>query len=473
MCRKLVFNIRQKVIFGLTLGMLAIALVGGLSFRYLKEIERKQHLVEVADDLNNIILEMRRYEKNYLLYGSEQDFEENLLFIEQGRSVIQSILPEMQNLQGAPRLNLLEQEFLAYRATMDQIEKCANASLRSCNQQMEDVLREQGKKLLDISHQLVSYERQRILLIINTLKNQLAASVALFVVTGSFLIVIVNRKIIRPLNVVEKATLQIAQGDFSHLPITGNPDETQRVLQAFNRMISELEKRQEQLLQARKLSSIGILTSGVAHQLNNPLNNISTSCQILMEEFGKGDPQFSYKLLTNIEQEVNRARDTVKGLLEFSRDKEFALVPHSLKEVVERSVRLISSQVPPGIDIVRDVPEDMILNLDAQRLQEVFLNLLMNAIQAIERPPGEIRITAEPDPANHQAVITIEDSGVGIPEANFNQIFDPFFTTKPVGTGTGMGLSIVYGIVQKHQGIISVESKVGEGTRFCIRLPLS
>jgi len=97
----------------------------------------------------------------------------------------------------------------------------------------------------------------------------------------------------------------------------------------------------------------------------------------------------------------------------------------------------------------------------------------MNAIQAIEMPPGEIRITAVPDPANHQAVIMIEDSGVGIPEVNFNQIFDPFFTTKPVGTGTGMGLSIVYGIVQKHQGTISVESKVGEGTRFCIRLPLS
>jgi signal transduction histidine kinase len=152
--------------------------------------------------------------------------------------------------------------------------------------------------------------------------------------------------------------------------------ENQQVLQALNRMTSELEKRQEQLLQARKLSSIGILTSGVAHQLNNPLNNISTSCQILLEEFGHGDPEFMHKMLTNIEQEVHRARDTVKGLLEFSRDKEFALVPHSLKEVVDRAVRLMSSQVPPGIDIVRDVQADMLLNLDAQRLQEVFLNLL-------------------------------------------------------------------------------------------------
>jgi len=469
---KLYLNIRQKVIFGLMLGIMAVALVGGLSFRYLKEIERKQHLVEVADDLNNVILEIRRYEKNFLLYGSEQDFTENRLYIEKGLRTILTIVPEMQNLTGAPHLNLLEQEFLAYRSTMDQIEKCSGQHSRSCNQKIEDRLREQGKKLLDISHQLVTYERQRILTIIKSLKSQLAASIVLFIFTGLFLIVVVIKKIIRPLKVIEQATLQIAQGDFSHLPITGNWDETQQVLQALNRMTSELEKRQEQLLQARKLSSIGILTSGVAHQLNNPLNNISTSCQILLEEFGQGDPEFMHKMLTNIEQEVHRARDTVKGLLEFSRDKEFALIPHSLKEVVDRSVRLMSSQVPPGIDIVRDVPADMILNLDAQRLQEVFLNLLMNAVQAIENPPGQIRISAIPDQTTHQAVITVEDTGAGIPENHFSQIFDPFFTTKPVGTGTGMGLSVVYGIIQKHQGTISVESQVGEGTRFSIRLPL-
>jgi signal transduction histidine kinase len=132
----------------------------------------------------------------------------------------------------------------------------------------------------------------------------------------------------------------------------------------------------------------------------------------------------------------------------------------------------MSSQVPPGIDIVRDVPADMILNLDSQRLQEVFINLLMNAIQAIESPPGQIRISAIPYQKTHQAIITVEDTGAGIPENHFTQIFDPFFTTKPVGTGTGMGLSVVYGIIQKHQGTISVESKVGEGTRFSIRLPL-
>lgn len=469
---KLYLNIRQKVIFGLTLGMAAVALVGGLSYRYLKEIERKQHFVEVADDLNNIILEIRRYEKNFLLYGSEQDYVENRHFIQKGLNTIDTIVPEMDKMKGAPHLNLLEQEFQAYRSTMEQIEQIGIHNLRAGDMKIEDRLREQGKKLLDISHQLVTFERQRILTIIKTLKSQLAAAIVLYIFTGIFLIVLVIKKIIRPLKLIENATNQIAQGNFSHMPTAGNEDETRQVLQALNRMITELERRQEQLLQARKLSSIGILTSGVAHQLNNPLNNISTSCQILMEEFGKGDPEFMFKMLTNIEQEVHRARDTVKGLLEFSRDKEFSLIPHSLKEVVDRSVRLMSSQVPPGIDVVRSVPEDMILNLDAQRLQEVFINLLMNAVQAIDSPPGQIRISALPDPDTRQAVILVEDTGAGIPEDHFDHIFDPFFTTKPVGMGTGMGLSVVYGIIQKHQGTISVESRLGEGTRFIIRLPL-
>jgi signal transduction histidine kinase len=205
--------------------------------------------------------------------------------------------------------------------------------------------------------------------------------------------------------------------------------------------------------------------------LNNPLNNISTSCQIVLEELNQCDVEFLRKMLSNVEQEVYRARDIVKGLLEFSRVRDFALKPIPLEDVVNRSVRLISSQVPPGIDIVQQIPWDLVLQLDAQRMQEVFLNLLMNAIQAIKEPPGEIKIAAQTESAHQQAVITVEDTGVGIPKEEIDRIFDPFFTTKEVGAGTGLGLSIAYGIIEKHHGSIAVESKEGEGTRFIIRLP--
>jgi signal transduction histidine kinase len=463
-------NIRQKVAIGLTLCLLAIGFVGGTSYRYLIEIERKQHFVEIADDLSNTILEIRRYEKNFLLYRSVEDLEENRKYIAYGLTVLNSIANEMKHLKGAPQFNLIEKKLLAYKGVMEQIAECIRLKQQLCGEETESRLREYGKELVDRANGLVKFEREQILIILKTLESYLLSSLLIFLTMGFFLITIVARKIISPLKIIEETTRHIAQGNFKSLPVVQTHDETQKVVEAFNRMVEELEKRQEQLLQARKLSSIGILTSGIAHQLNNPLNNISTSCQILLEEGSKADTEFVHKMLTNIEQEVHRARDTVKGLLEFSREKEFALKPTPLSEVVERSIRLISSQVPSGIRIEQNIPKSLILNLDAQKMQEVFLNLMMNAIQAIRTLPGHIRISASAD--ENFGIITVEDSGGGIPEKIFSHIFDPFFTTKDVGAGTGLGLSIAYGIIQKHHGTISVESRVQEGTKFIIRLPL-
>jgi two-component system NtrC family sensor kinase len=336
---------------------------------------------------------------------------------------------------------------------------------------LEEQLRSRGKALVDLSVKLVAFERLRILEIINTLKTQLLISLVVFLGFMGFLIFIVSRKIIVPLRVIENTTERIARGNFKPLPVLDTRDETQRVVEAFNRMVSELERRQDQLVQGKKMSSLGVLTAGIAHQLNNPLNNISTSCQIILEELDQADLDFLRKMLTNVEQEVYRARDIVKGLLEFSRVREFSLKPTPLEDVVKRSLRLISSQVPPGIDLVVEVPADLILELDAQRMQEVFLNLLMNATQAIKETPGEIRIAAYADPARHEVIITVEDTGMGIPKDELDRVFDPFYTTKEVGVGTGLGLSIAYGIIEKHHGNITVDSKEGEGTRFTIRMP--
>jgi signal transduction histidine kinase len=284
--------------------------------------------------------------------------------------------------------------------------------------------------------------------------------------------VLVSRKIIYPLKVIEGTTRRIARGDFRPLPVLDTRDETQNVVEAFNRMVEELAKRQDQLVQSKKMSSLGILTAGIAHQLNNPLNNISTSCQIVMEELDEGDRELLRKMLGNIEQEVHRARDIVKGLLEFSRARDFAIQSVPLAQVVQRSIKLISSQVPPAIELINEVPEDLILQIDPQRMQEVFLNLLMNAMQAITEPPGQIRIAAKLDEEHQIALITVADTGQGIPPEALDRVFDPFFTLKEEGLGTGLGLSIVYGIVEKHRGKIDVESTVGEGTRFLIQIPM-
>jgi signal transduction histidine kinase len=283
------------------------------------------------------------------------------------------------------------------------------------------------------------------------------------------LVVFVSKAILGPLGRVQEATRSIARGTFVPLAVREDGDEIQQVFVALNSMVEELKKRQTQLVQAQKLSSIGTLASGIAHQLNNPLNNISTSAQILAEETG-GQNDFADKMMRNITQETLRARDIVKGLLEFSRHKDFAPAPCNLREVLESAVRLVSGQLGPRIAVDIRVPDDVTLYLDRQRFQEALLNLIINSIQAIGDADGAITITTSRE-AGHK-VLTISDNGPGMSPDTLQRIFDPFFSTKEVGQGTGLGLYIVYGIIEEHQGTIRVDSAPGKGTSFIIRLPL-
>ena len=471
-------NIRQKIIVGLTLLLVVVGSIGGMSYHHLAAVERKQHFVEVAHDLSNTILEIRRYEKNYQLYDSPEDLMEYRKYIDRGMTELQNIAPEAQDLKAAPMLRRIEEELTVYRELMSRMTdknqggySRPDALASSENPQLQDQLRERGKVLVELSRELVSFEKQRILTIIGDIKLQLVISLGFIFVMGSLLVPFVTQRIIRPLRVVEESTIRIGEGDLRPLPLHETRDETRRVLEAFNRMIAELEKRQDQLLQAKKLSSLGTLTSGVAHQLNNPLNNISTSCQILLEELAQADPEFQHKMLVNIEQEVRRARDIVRGLLEFSRMKEFCLAPTPLSDVVERAVSLMSSQLPPEIEVVREIPPGLSLDMDGQRMQQVFLNLIENAVHAMGNAPGQIRISAREADESDDILISVEDTGKGISDGLIGRVFDPFFTTKEVGMGTGLGLSVVYGIIEKHGGTISVESAEGRGARFNIHLP--
>ncbi len=460
-------NIRRRVLLGMLLSVLAVGLIGTFSYHSLAQIERKMGFIEVVDDLGNTILEIRRYEKNYMLYGHQEDYDESQAYAAKARSIL-------ARLEGNAAEFGLALEHAALKSTLADYEAQARTltSGQGLPQAERERLRDTGKQLVDLSQSLVTHERARILNIVHLLKRQLLFSVVVFLALGGGFIFVLGRKTIMALRSIEQATREIAKGRFTALAPPGSDDEVERVVGAFNHMIAELQKRQEHLVREKKLASLGVLTSGVAHQLNNPLNNISTSCQILMEEGPEADQTFARRLLGNINQEVARARDIVKGLLEFSRAKEFERKPVALAEVVERSVRLVSSQVPAGVEIDTDIPADLVLHMDAQRMQEVFLNLLINALQAIKTQAGSISITARHDTERGQVAITVSDTGSGIAPEDMARIFDPFFTTKEVGKGTGLGLSIVFGIVEQHQGEISVESKPDFGTRFILRLPL-
>jgi signal transduction histidine kinase len=284
---------------------------------------------------------------------------------------------------------------------------------------------------------------------------------------------LLGQRVVNSLKLLERYAEKISSEDFEEIRATPLEEEVRSVLNAFNRMSRILRIRQSQLVQSEKLASLGTLLSGVAHELNNPLSNISTSAQILREELVRADPEFKKELIQQIEDQSDKARDIVRTLLEFSRATEYHPRPVALKKLFEDTVVLIRGQIPTDVSISLECPDELIVEVDKQKLQQVFLNLLKNGIDAVGQS-GKLWITARllgPKESAEELEIMIEDNGPGIPPETIKKIFDPFFSTKDVGHGSGLGLYIVHDIVARHGGRINVNSQMGQGTTFTIWLP--
>ena len=464
-------NLRQRIVVILMLYVLGIGAMAFVSYEDLSTMEDKLEFMRLGHVIANTILEVRRYEKNYLLYGLPGDLAEDRRYLDESFATLAVLTAEARDLKVSPQLDALRRLLGEYRQGLDDL--AATGSGQPGAEGEEALrLREIGKALADAADAVVEFERGRIYDLLRLLGWQLVGAVAVAVGLGVALPLLMFRNIFKPLGIIRSATRDIAEGRYNEIPVVNTNDEIEQVMEAINRMVAEIERRQDQLVQSRKLSSIGTLTAGVAHQLNNPLNNISTSCQIALDELETADPAFVRKLLGNALQETLRARDIVQGLLEFSRVRDFSLRSVPLAELASRTLRLVSCQAGSGVRLRAEVPDDLALLADASRLQEALLNLLLNAIQAVGAA-GEVTLAARRDPTAGEAVVTVSDTGPGIPDEIKGRIFDPFYTTKEEGKGTGLGLSIVYGIVEKHGGTIAVESAPGQGASFALRLPLA
>lgn len=239
----------------------------------------------------------------------------------------------------------------------------------------------------------------------------------------------------------------------------------------------ELREKQEQLVQAGKLATLGELTTGVAHELNNPLNNIGlfVGNAIDLIELGMTDanPEQTLQELHNAMQQVRKATEIISHLRTFGRVASVSREPIAITQVIQRAISLMSEQLRlRQIDIRLRFPEtDIIVIGNSIQFEQVFINLLTNARDAMVNSP--IKIITITCTANEQVVeISISDTGPGIPPGLERKIFDPFFTTKEVGAGTGLGLSITYGIIKDHRGTITLENHPGKGATFIIQLPL-
>jgi len=249
--------------------------------------------------------------------------------------------------------------------------------------------------------------------------------------------------------------------------------------------ITENKMIAAQLHQARKMESLGTLTGGIAHDFNNLLYMIVGNTELALEDIPKWNP--AYTSLEEIKSASLRAAGIVKQLLNFSRKTDEKLIPIDAVTVIKDSLKLLRSTIPTTVEINEHIPDDEIVILaDSTQINQVMMNLCINASQAMEETGGTLKINIEKTifeakdvkafsdlvPGNYLK-ITVNDTGPGISPEIINQIFDPYFTTKEIGKGSGMGLSVVQGIIKNHGGAIWVASILGKGTKFIILFPLT
>ncbi len=237
--------------------------------------------------------------------------------------------------------------------------------------------------------------------------------------------------------------------------------------------VTEKKKVEELMRQAEKLTAVGLLAGGIAHELNNPLGNILGYATLLLKDRESGlRPEHREKLEIIVEQ-AKKGGDIIRGLLDFSRQSvpSFSNIP--INDIIRKTVRTLQNRFSSQrikTDVV--LPETLIVRADPRQIELVILNLLLNSIQAFEGVNGrEKTISVRTGRENDFVQVTIADNGPGIPEEILPNIFDPFFTTKPIGKGAGLGLSICSGIIKEHKGSIHAGSEAGKGAEFVFLLP--
>ncbi|OGW43892.1 MAG: hypothetical protein A2X57_00550 [Nitrospirae bacterium GWD2_57_8] len=486
-------KIREKLFLGFGLYLFFAVAFGILAYKDLNTISTHLLHLETADDITNTLLEVRRYEKNYLLYGDADSLEEIGKYLAVLKDSIAKIRDEAARNIGEEHVAKMMLWIAEYEDRIGGLGKARRADRSGIDKRILALQLEEKVKveqLRAVAREVQVYvaensqaERSDIARILKVSSILLVITVGLIVILGSVINSKLARSIVTPIKNLERITKKITRGDFSESIEVRGEDEIASLGESFNQMedkldhamtaleetIHKLQEKQARLVEAEKLASVGRLAAGIAHEINNPLTAVLTFSNLMLEQCLKDDPRCDKLAL--IARETTRARNIVRQLLNFGREiiikPEHLNINNPVVEIIESlEAQEAFQDITLTMDLAGDIPE---VSADPAQIGQVVLNLLLNAIHAIERP-GKIHVATRN--AGKTVDIAIADSGSGIAPEHLNKIFDPFYTTKDALKGTGLGLAVSYGIIKKHGGDIKVSSEIGTGTTFTVRLPL-
>src|SRR3989339_1180134 len=506
-------SLERKIILSFVISATIIAIFAVSSYVNFLKVRKEIRYLELADTVRSESLQLRRHEKNFFLYGDTKEMDEVHRYLRdlktilgQGRKgyntekllglenkideyslrfnrievIYRDFLKEFAWLKPLRKeyssfFPLIESTFLERPLVNAQlIEKIFSlkmsspviAMLKELDNEITS-LRKNGEEILTLSKDLDRSAREKAERAISLSQTAALVLFPLFLIFGLAALFVISHSVVRRLKLLAAAIEKTGKGDFSSLPVPEKQDEVGVLITTFNKMEAdlierdeELSRKNEELLQSRKLASVGALASGVAHELNNPLNNIYLAAQTLAKEIGPETcPPLVKETVGDISSQTLRVKRIVSDLLEFAREK----APERKRLNIIEIIRGVIEQMKASGEIdgmkYDFISEDIIeLSADMHLMEQLFINLFTNARDAMEAK-GLLKI--EVQHLHNDVRIVVSDTGKGIPMSDIPRIFDPFFTTKD--RGTGLGLAIVYGIIKKHNGKIKVKSEEGRG----------
>jgi signal transduction histidine kinase len=440
-------------------------------------INSKIRFLEIFNDYAMEVVQARRFEKNYLLYGS--NLEDAMDYAFQAEQIITNNSGELSVIMGRGWSQGMLERLRSYQDLLKQLgapqDQVASPEAQVARDKLQEQLRTEGQELITAAKSLIFGEKASLNSTMKNAREILIYSLLITLLGMALAAYLLGNRMLKSLHNFGRHANQIALGHFQPLvPRKPFRDEFTSLALAINIMVEELDKRESILIQSHKLRAVGTLTAGVAHELNNPLNNITLSAHLLKEDYRDLDDNERLEMISDIVSESARAKTIIKNLLDFARESGSQMEPLDLPQLLRETIALAANQIKiMGINIEFQSTDNLPwVHGDSQQLQQVFLNLLLNAIDASKKG-DKIQVLVLPaDEPNYLAVKVI-DFGVGIPEHILSSIFDPFFTTKSKGHGTGLGLSVSQGLVTKHGGRIVVGSRVGQGSTFTVLLPVT